>query len=80
MGLKVPLARAAGPILVLSTTAIHGQSRAKELMFHNVTFLLLSFGFTGDQRLVCRVTSPRRFPRANHATRFEIFFGGFMAA
>jgi hypothetical protein len=32
----------------------------------------LVFGFSGDERLICHVTGPRRFPPPNHATSFEI--------
>jgi hypothetical protein len=31
--------------------------------------------FSGDERLICPVTGPRRFPPPNHATGFEIFLG-----
>jgi len=39
-----------------------------------VPFIVFCFCFSGDECLVCRVTSPRRFPPPNHATGFEIFF------
>jgi hypothetical protein len=38
-GLKVPLARTADPSLVLSTTAVHGESHSNEFMFHNLAFI-----------------------------------------
>src|SRR5262249_46457224 len=31
--------------------------------------------YSGGERLVCRVTSPRRFPSPNHATGFKLFLG-----
>jgi len=47
------------------------------LIFHNLTVfhLFLVFGFSGDERLICRVTGSRRFPPPNHATSFEVFLG-----
>jgi hypothetical protein len=38
-------------------------------------FVFIGFWFSGGERLICRVTGPRRFPLPNHATGFEIFFG-----
>src|SRR5262249_5646412 len=43
-------------------------------MFHNFALFSLSSSFSSDQRLICGVTGPRRFPPPNHATGFEIFF------
>ena len=37
---------------------------------------LVGFGFSGDERLICRVTGPRRFPPSNHATGSEKSFLG----
>ena len=49
--------RVAGPSFVLSTTATHGESHAKELMFHNVT----SFRFC-SRRAPDLVVSPAQGP------------------
>jgi len=71
-GLQLPLARSAGLSFVLSTTAIHGENHAK-LLFHNLTLFHWLF-FQAGERLICRVTGPRRFPLPNHVTGVEIFF------
>jgi hypothetical protein len=36
----------------------------------------LAFGFSGGERLICGVSSPRRFSSPNRATGFENIFRG----
>jgi hypothetical protein len=35
-----------------------------------IEFVFIGFWFFSDERLICRVTGPRRFPPPNHATGF----------
>src|SRR4030095_7349288 len=59
----------------------HRESHAKGLLFHNLTAFHWFLVLQGEERLICRVTGPRRFPPPNHATGFEIFFlGGSIGA
>jgi hypothetical protein len=43
-----------------------------------IEFVFIGFCFSGDERLICRVTGPRRFPPPNHAKDFELFFLRFL--
>jgi hypothetical protein len=40
-----------------------------------IEFVFINFWFSGDERPVCRVTGPGRFPRPNRAKDFEIVLG-----
>ena len=48
---------------------------ARAVRAAKIEFVFIGFGYSGDERQICRVTGPRRFPPPNHATGFEIIWG-----